>query len=582
MFARPQGEANLINTGGQGGPREGKSAQDQPVGVALGQPDVQGPGFVPQPLLDTQPLLPTPPPSQKQFAFQPQVPGAEDVRFLEPATKPQPRDRPPQFFRPRPNGPPSIGAEEVNFLDPIPPQQPQVSELKDQPPKFLTPRPNGPPPSSFDAEEVSFLNPTQSLQPQDSGPKDEPPKFFKVPSQPPVRDQLLVNAPLNAAVDGRPTELSPNPPQSLPENIPLGIPPPLGSPPNSPPSTGRGPQDVRQQPLSVRPQETSFPLGPGPGLRPTQEPREGPPQFFRPRPTGPGVPPGLNQGPDQSQTRFNLTLFNLPANLRSRNQLIIDPNKLLGGFQTNNPGNQNVEFQFLGNQQNLGVPPGPREPFAQNLPVPNADVQQGFGSNRPQGFGPNRDIPQNVGLNRATPQGFGPNRNIPQGFGPGSDVPQIFDPSSTIPSTFQSTHNIPPRQQLPVSGPPPDKTPKSIEPLGPVVGPAIPAVPGPQSLPRQEVDVLRPLGVGGNLEPLVVKSPKEVCKTTFVEECHNEYKMVCEETTIEREKHQCEVVVEDVCEEGITTEYEPACFQQIINHCDGVNNEISTYMMIFL
>merc|ERR1719347_363034 len=172
VFARPQGEANLINTGGQGGPREGKSAQDQPVGVALGQPDVQGPGFVPQPLLDTQPLLPTPPPSQKQFAFQPQVPGAEDVRFLEPATKPQPRDRPPQFFRPRPNGPPSIGAEEVNFLDPIPPQQPQVSELKDQPPKFLTPRPNGPPPSSFDAEEVSFLNPTQSLQPQDSGPKD--------------------------------------------------------------------------------------------------------------------------------------------------------------------------------------------------------------------------------------------------------------------------------------------------------------------------------------------------------------------------------------------------------------------------
>ena len=61
------------------------------------------------------------------------------------------------------------------------------------------------------------------------------------------------------------------------------------------------------------------------------------------------------------------------------------------------------------------------------------------------------------------------------------------------------------------------------------------------------------------------------CKTTFIEECHNEYKMVCEETTVEREREVCETVQEKICKKGVNTEYEPACFQRIISHCDRVS-----------
>lgn len=60
------------------------------------------------------------------------------------------------------------------------------------------------------------------------------------------------------------------------------------------------------------------------------------------------------------------------------------------------------------------------------------------------------------------------------------------------------------------------------------------------------------------------------CEPSFVEECHNEYEMVCEETSIEREKEVCDTVLEEVCETGVTTEYEPACFQRVINHCSNV------------
>ena len=535
VFGRPQVEANLINIGGQGGPREGKSAQVQPSGVALGQPDIRGLGAgpVPKPLLETQPLLPTPPPTPKQqFAFQPQVQGTEDVRFLEPNSQPHPlslpRDQPQPFIPP---------------TSPLPASRP-----RGQPPQFFTPRPGGPPPGALGTEEVSFLDPAPPQSPQPSRPRDQPPQFFETrPPVQPTSGQILVNAPLNAAVDGRPQGLSPNPPQSSSDNVLLGVPPQLGNPPIDL-------QKIRQQPLRVRPQPNNIPLGqapelgprPGQGsrpeLRPSQDLRDGPPQFFRPRPTVPGLGPGFNQGLDQDQTRFNLTLFNLPANLRSRNQLIIDPNKLLGGFQTSDPSNQNVEFQFLGNQQNIGLPQ--------------------------QGLGPNRDIPQGFRPNGNIPQGLGPNGDVPQGFAPGPEIPQTFDPNTNIPTTFQSNHNIPPRIQLPSSGPPPEK------PLGPGVGPAIPAVPAAQA------GGLGPLGVRGKQEPLVQSPNGGGCKTTFVEECHNEYEMICEETTIEREKHQCEVIVEDVCEEGVTTEYEPACFQQIINHCEGV--KIKTILVKFL
>merc|ERR1711942_195078 len=59
---------------------------------------------------------------------------------------------------------------------------------------------------------------------------------------------------------------------------------------------------------------------------------------------------------------------------------------------------------------------------------------------------------------------------------------------------------------------------------------------------------------GRKTERIPVKS----CTKTFHEECHNEYKMVCEETFTEKEKYECNVVEETKCENGYTTEYEPA------------------------
>ena len=72
------------------------------------------------------------------------------------------------------------------------------------------------------------------------------------------------------------------------------------------------------------------------------------------------------------------------------------------------------------------------------------------------------------------------------------------------------------------------------------------------------------------------------CKTTFIEECHNEYKMVCEETTVEREREVCETVQEKICKKGVNTEYEPACFQRIISHCDGVSRAQPLFFIFYI
>eukprot|EP00091_Calanus_sinicus_P004885 TRINITY_DN1523_c0_g1_i8.p1 TRINITY_DN1523_c0_g1~~TRINITY_DN1523_c0_g1_i8.p1 ORF type:complete len:677 (-),score=189.71 TRINITY_DN1523_c0_g1_i8:109-2076(-) len=63
---------------------------------------------------------------------------------------------------------------------------------------------------------------------------------------------------------------------------------------------------------------------------------------------------------------------------------------------------------------------------------------------------------------------------------------------------------------------------------------------------------------------------RKTCTKTFREECRNEYKMVCEETFTEREKYECKIVEETKCEQGHTTEYEPACFQQILENCENI------------
>jgi len=72
----------------------------------------------------------------------------------------------------------------------------------------------------------------------------------------------------------------------------------------------------------------------------------------------------------------------------------------------------------------------------------------------------------------------------------------------------------------------------------------------------------------------VSETPKsslvKTCSKTLIEECHNEYSMVCEETFTEREKYECKTVEETKCENGFTTEYEPACFQQILDNCQNI------------
>jgi len=68
----------------------------------------------------------------------------------------------------------------------------------------------------------------------------------------------------------------------------------------------------------------------------------------------------------------------------------------------------------------------------------------------------------------------------------------------------------------------------------------------------------------------IEKIPVKSCTKTFHEECHNEYKMVCEETFTERDAYECNIVEETKCEKGHTTEYEPACFQQILENCENI------------
>ena len=86
------------------------------------------------------------------------------------------------------------------------------------------------------------------------------------------------------------------------------------------------------------------------------------------------------------------------------------------------------------------------------------------------------------------------------------------------------------------------------------VGPALPAVPG--------------LG------------PSEGCGAVrVVEECRQQYEMVCEETVARRQQERCQEVATQTCEDTVTTEYEPACFQRIISHCDGVGRARPLYFL---
>lgn len=126
------------------------------------------------------------------------------------------------------------------------------------------------------------------------------------------------------------------------------------------------------------------------------------------------------------------------------------------------------------------------------------------------------------------------------------------------------------------------------------VGPAVPAVPALDQPFNEENELTPgPLGtlgtpfnsvqsVTGPGQPLLdtpisnlIPDRQELgCKTTYVEECHNEYSMVCEDTTVQRDREVCHTVQEKVCEHQEKIDYEPACFRQIIGHCDRVINNV--------
>ena len=153
------------------------------------------------------------------------------------------------------------------------------------------------------------------------------------------------------------------------------------------------------------------------------------------------------------------------------------------------------------------------------------------------------------------------------------DIPQRLDVQNLAPA---------PKATIPVESHPAEPIFRDTLPFLPGIGPVLPAVP---AVAEPSVEILNQeaqnagtlllhSGPGPQVASDIQTDIQPRCKPSFVEECHNEYKMVCEETSIEREKEVCDTVLEEVCETGVTTEYEPACFQQVINHCSNVSSNM--------
>ena len=179
------------------------------------------------------------------------------------------------------------------------------------------------------------------------------------------------------------------------------------------------------------------------------------------------------------------------------------------------------------------------------------------------------------------------------------DIPQRLDVQNVGPA---------PKPTIPVQSHPAEPIFRDTLPFLPGIGPVVPAVPAAAEPSVTAVEILNQeaqnagallsnngpgpgpqvadlVGLKGgdiqtDIQP-VVDGRTGRCEPSFVEECHNEYEMVCEETSIEREKEVCDTVLEEVCETGVTTEYEPACFQRVINHCSNVSSSNVTSFMKF-
>ena len=527
-------------------PRKGKAAQEQLANIALGPKSfaptpqavkLQG---INQPSAGSSLLLnsglPNAPSSlltsnPHRFSFQPQVSSQENIRFLQPSVAAQPSQG--QSLSIQPFSQPLLQPSSPQFPQPTisqpQPQQPEPALIKTQPPLVKQPVPL--PPHQTSQPLISQPQLTQPLvqQPQQSEPQPlllnkplPPPQASQFPKSQPEVTQSLVQQP------------QPSPPPSKPQPI------------------FAQPQPVPSQPFSsLLPRFT-------PNIRPTPRPFPnilGQPNSLISDPSGNGL--AQTQPLAVSQLNQQNPFISL-GNLGNSAQAAFDP--------ANNAPSINPSILK------------PVQDLPKSVPTFPAKVQL---ESKSEAL---KLIPQpNVVPIGSPPLGQGaPAAEIIQ-F---KETPILSDPSSSdispTPSLFREALPGVPVRPL-TNPPPPPVNPESgfstagLGSAGPIIQ-AVPAVPLIQPLNTEtkigelNVEPLIPENDKVQLNIIENARPKVECKPTFVEECKNEYKMVCVETTVDREKPYCETVLEDVCETGIATDYEPACFQQIINHCDGVSH----------
>merc|ERR1719347_814332 len=496
-------------------PRKGKSAQEQLANIALGPKS----------------FAPTPQTVQLQGINNPSFGSGQLVNSgLPQASTPLIASNPHRFsFQPQVSS-----QENIRFLQPSLAIQPsKAQKLPIQPLSQPLSQPLLQPSSpQFPQQIVSQPQPQPALQPKPS--LAEQPAPLKKPLPPPHPSQPLTNQPILTQ--------------------PLVQQPPQAQPQPSPPTSQPQPIFAQPQPVPSQPFSTLLPRF-TPNIRPSPRPFQ----------NIPGQPNSFISDPTLNGLAQPLAVSQL---------------------------NQPNSFISLGNLGNSAQ-------AALNQAVNNAPLIN------PTAIKPVQDLPKSVPTFPAKVQLESKSealKLIPQPsvdpigsspLGPGEldiiqfkETPILGNPSSSDISLFRealpgvpvgplTNPPAPPSLVNPESGPRLSGAGLGLGSAGPLIE-AVPAVPAIQPLNTEtKIGEL-------NVEPLIPENdkvqlniignarPKVECKPTFVEECKNEYKMVCVETTVDREKPYCETVLEDVCETGIATDYEPACFQQIINHCDGV------------
>ena len=150
----------------------------------------------------------------------------------------------------------------------------------------------------------------------------------------------------------------------------------------------------------------------------------------------------------------------------------------------------------------------------------------------------------------------------------GAELNAVFDPapapssaSPTPPQLFSGDVHLP------------SPGPAGLVLLGGGLGPQG-QQPAPSPAPPSEA-APPPAGVPAQVGPALPAVPglEQGCGVRVVEECRQQYEMVCEETVARRLQERCQEVTTQTCEDTLTTEYEPACFQRIISHCTGVSRD---------